>query len=258
MSRLGELQQAFADGVMEGMPHRLTAKIAPAKSALRSVALYRRVIRYNYTQVLKITFPVLLRILGPRYFETLARGYIQTYPSTSGDLFPFGRHFPVFLGAIQAKPWLGELARLEWTCHEIYQAADAPPISQEHLKAVAAVDPAHVTVFLHPAVRVLRFSIPVHRVWLALQPDAPEGIDMHLPLPKEENGVMVVRGDEKVQVVPLPVLDTLLLEAMSRKVDLVSVERMGLESNSEFKFSRFLANLLDQHVIAGFLIKDSQ
>ncbi len=257
MSRLREIQQVFSQCVLEGKPHRLAAEIAPAESALRSVALYRRAIRFNYTQVLKITYPVLVQLVGPRYFETLARGYLKVHPSTSGDLFPFGRHFPSFLGDLQVAPWLIELAQLEWACHEAYQAADSPPLSPEHVQAIAAVDPARVTVHLHAASRLLRFPFPVHRVWLSLQPDASADEAVDLPLPEEETGVVVTRGDGQIQVLPLNQPDYLALEALSHGVDLATVDQMVAKVQPGFDFSGFIAEVLKQSLITGFSIKES-
>ncbi len=256
MSRLREIQQAFSECVMEGKPHRLATEIAPAESALRSVAFYRRAIRFNYTQVLKITYPVLFQVVGPRYFDTLARGYLKTYPSTSGDLFPYGCLLPAFLGDLQVAPWLVQLARLEWACHEAYQAADSPPLLPEHLQAIASVGPARVTVHLHAAARLLRFPFPVHRVWLALQPDASADEAVNLPLPEEETGVVVTRGEGKIQVLPLNQSDYLVLEAMSHGVDLATVEQMVAEVQPGFDFSGFVAEVLKQSLITGFSIKD--
>ncbi|MEW6681818.1 MAG: DNA-binding domain-containing protein [Nitrospirota bacterium] len=256
MSRLREIQRTFSEGVMEGKPHAVAAAIAPDGSALRSVALYRRLIRLNYTQVLKVTYPVLFRFIGEHYFGILARGYLKAHPSTSGDLFPYGRHLPAFLRALRVSPLLPELARLEWACHEVHQAADSPPLSSEELQAIASVDPSHVTVRFHAASRLLSFPLPVQRVWLALQAEAPADEVVDLPLPEEETGVIVTRADGKVRVTPLASLDYRLLEAMSRGVDLASVERMAIESEPEFDFSRLFATVLDLHIISGFSVRE--
>ena len=258
MPKLREIQQAFADGVIKGTYHAVTGAIYPGDSALRSVALYRRLIRHNYTQALKVTYPVLSRFVGARYFGLVARGYIQKFPSTSGDLFPYGRHLPAWLNELQMSPLLAELARLEWACHEVYQAADSPPLSHDQLHVLASVDPSQVTFHLHAASRLLSFPFPVHRVWLALQPEAPTDEVIDLPLPEQETGVVVTRGNGKVQVTPLARTDYLLLEAMARGVDAASVERIAIESEPEFDFPRFLATVLNLGVISGVSVEGGQ
>jgi hypothetical protein len=255
MPQLREIQQAFSDGVIEGTYHAMAGAIHQGDSALRSVALYRRLIRNNYTQVLNVTYPVLYRFVGERYFGIVSRAYLKVYPSTSGDLFPYGRHLPAFLNVVHIPPLLAELARLEWACHEVYQAADSPPLSHDQLHALASVDPSQVTFHLHAASRLLSFRFPVHRVWLALQPEAPADEIVDLPLPEQETGVVVTRGDGQVQVTPLARTDYLLLEAMSRGVDAASVERIAIESDPEFDFSRFLATVLNLRILSGFSMK---
>lgn len=255
MLQLRETQRAFAEAIVEGRYHATTAAMAADGLALRSMALYRRLIRNNYRQALTITYPVLLRFVGGRYFDILARGYLKAHPSVSGDLFFYGQSLPTFLYELQGPPLLAELARLEWACHEVCQAADSLPLSQDRLQALALVDPSQVTFRLHEASRLLSFPVPMHRVWQALQPDASADIVVELPLPEEETGVVVTRGSGKVQVTPLARADYLLLEAMSRGVDAASVERMAIESEPEFDFARFMTTVLSLHVIAGFSVE---
>ena len=257
MPQLREIQQAFSDGIIKGTYHAVAGAIHPAASALRSVALYRRLIRNNYTQALKVTYPVLSRFVGERYFGLVARGYFKKYPSTSGDLFLYGCHLPAFLSELQLSPLLIELARLEWACHEAYQAADSQPLSHDQLHALASVDPAQVTFHLHAASRLLSFPFPVHRVWLALQPEAPADEVVDLPLPEQETGVVVTRGDGKVQVMSLAWLDYRLLEAMSRGADAASVERMAIESEPGFDFARFMTTILNLRIITGFSVTET-
>ena len=257
MPRLCELQQAFAKAIVEGKSHTVAEAMAEDGRALRSVALYRRLIRNNFVQVLTITYPVLHRLVGPRYFDVLARGYLKRYPSISGDLFPYGRYLPAFLSELQLSPLLIELARLEWACHEVYQAADSLPLSHDQLHALASVDPAQVTFHLHAASRLLSFPFPVHRVWLALQPEAPADEVVDLPLPEQETGVVVTRGDGKVQVMSLAWLDYRLLEAMSRGADAASVERMAIESEPGFDFARFMTTILNLRIITGFSVTET-
>jgi hypothetical protein len=255
MPQLRELQQTFAEAIVEGTYHAATTAMTANGLALRSVALYRRLIRNNYVQALKITYPVLSRFVGERYFGLVARGYFKKYPSTSGDLFLYGRHLPAFLNVGPIPPLLAELARLEWACHEVYQAADSPPLSQDQLQTLASADPSQVTFHLHVASRLLSFPFPVHRVWLALQPEAPADEVVDMPLPEQETCVVVTRGDGKVQVTPLAMTDYLLLEAMSRGVDASSVERIAIESEPEFDFPRFLATVLNLRILSGVSVK---
>lgn len=258
MLQLRDTQRAFAEAIVEGKYYAATAAMAADGLALRSMALYRRLIRNNYRQALAITYPILLQFVGRRYFDILARGYFKAHPSISGDLFLYGQSLPAFLRQLQVAPLLAELARLEWTCHEVYQAADSPPLSQDRLQALASVDPSQVTFHLHAATRLLSFPFPVHRIWQALQPEAPSDEVVDLPLPEQETGVVVTRGNGKVQITPLARTDYLLLEAMARGVDAASVEQIAIESEPAFDFPRFLATILTLGVISGVSVEAGQ
>lgn len=258
MSALREIQQAFAESMIEGNYEAVAGELCPSESSpLRVVALYRRMIRNNYLQVLKITYPVLNRLVGRVYFHTLAMGYIRIHPSTSGDLFSYGRFLPALLEELDVSPLFAELAKLEWACHEVYQAPDFSLPSWEEIQTIASADPSQVAVQFHPASRLLFFPHPVHRVWLALQPDAPADEVVDLPLLEEATGVLVTRRFQKVQVSPLAKTRYPLLEALFAGKDLASVSRMARALDPEFELSQFLSELLKQQIVIGFSIRGS-
>ena len=256
MPRLCELQQAFAEAIVEGTYHAATAAMAADGSARRSIALYRRLIRNNYEQVLKITYPALHRLVGACYFGVFSRGYFKHFPSVSGDLFPYGCHLPAWLQRIEAPPLLVELARLEWACHEVHQAADSSPLSPDQLHAMISADPSHVTFQFHQTARFLSFSLPVHRVWQALQPDASPDEVVDLLLPEQQTGVVVTRREGMIQVTPLNWLDYRLLESLSQGASVASIERFAREAESGFDFTRLMTTLLNLQVMAGISVKE--
>ena len=256
MPRLCDLQQAFAEAIVEGKYQTATAAMATEGTALRSVALYRRLIRNNFVQVLRITYPVLHRFVGDCYFGVLARGYLTRYPSTSGDLFLYGRHLPALLQRIEAPPLLVELARLEYACHEVYQAADSVPLPPDRFQAMVSADSSRVTIEFQQTARFLSFHVPVHRVWLALQPEASLDEVVDLPLPEQQTGVVVTRREGRIQVTLLNWLDYRLLEALSQGASVASIERFAREAESSFDFTRLTTTLLNLQVVAGISVKE--
>lgn len=250
MSRLHELQGAFAAAMVEGkgLPAVTSMQAGPS---WRSLALYRRLMRNNYVQALTITYPILRRLLGGHYFIAFARGYMKRYPSTSGDLFAYGRYFPLFLLQLGSPRLVVELARLEWACHEVYQAADSPPLVPDQLSVVASADPSRVTFHLNEAARLLCLSMPVHHLWHALQSDASATMVADLPLQDEEIGVVVTRAKGNIHVTALAALDFRLLDAMADQKSVAEVEQIAMEYDSEFDFSRFLASILELNLLRG-------
>lgn len=254
MPPLHELQRAFAAAMIEGkgLPSVTSMQGGPS---WRSLALYRRLIRHNYAQALRITYSVLHRLIGGRYFNVFARGYLKRYPSTSGDLFAYGQHFPLFLLQLESPRLLIELARLEWACHELHQAADIPLPSQGWRQTLATVDPSSVTFRLNPTVRLLRCTLPVHRVWHALQPEAGgDGID-GLSLAPEEGGLLVTRAGGKIHVRSLSPKQWWLLQAVRDRKTVAEVECMANEFMPDLDLAQFLIGLSDPATGQVFSLK---
>lgn len=254
MPRLHELQRAFAAAIVEGkgLPAVTSMRAGPS---FRGLALYRRLIRNNYVQTLMITYPMLRRLIGGHYFKVFARGYMKRYPSTSGDLFAYGRHFPLFLLQLESPRLLIELARLEWACHEVSQAADTPPFALGQFEVLTSVDPARVRVHLQPTARLLRFSSPVHLVWQALQSEGFTVAEIGRLSPEEEAYILITRVEGKIRAAPLAALDYRLLEAMTVGKHVDEVERMATEMDPRFDFARFIASLMEMNALAGVSVE---
>ena len=251
MSSLRELQHAFTTAIAGEKSSPVAAAMVPDRMARRSLALYRRLIRNNYVHTLKITYPVLHQFVGDSYFRTLARGYIRRYPSTSGDLFLYGRHFSLFLLSLKAPRILVELTRLEWACHEVYQAAETPLFTKDHWESLASTDPSWVSFCLSPAARLLRCSLPIHRVWQALQPDASSEEAVDLPLAAQDTGILVVRSGGTIQVIGLGAHEYRLLEAMDDRKTVVEMEQIASECGPQRDGASFIASMLELGVLGG-------
>lgn len=244
MPRLHELQRDFTAAIVEGtsLPAITSMQAGPS---WRSLALYRRLIRNNVMQALTITYPVLQRLVGDRYFKVFARGYMKRYPSTSGDLFAYGQHFPLFLLQLKSPRLLIELARLEWACHEVYQSADNPFPSQAGVHTVTTAEPSSVMFRLNSTVRLLRRSLPVHHVWHALQPEADgEGIDELRPYP-DEGGLLVTRAGGTIHVRGLSLEELWLLQAMRDRKTVAEVEGLANAFRPAIDLAQFLIGLSD-------------
>lgn len=251
MLRLREIQEAFAEGMTAGNSQAMADAIAFDGSTLRSVALYRRLIRTNYTQVLAVTYPVLSRLVGSRSFDVVARDYMRKYPSTSGDLFAYGRYLPTLLLAVHASRLVVELAQLEWACHDVHQRADAPPIAQDQLETIASADPSRVILVLSPSVRLLRLSQAVHRIWSAFQAGSWANKQADLSLDTKETCVAVVRAGGTIDVRALATVDYRLLEAIAKRKTVAELERIALRVDRQFDFTRFLTVVFQLGLLSG-------
>jgi hypothetical protein len=163
MTTLARLQEEFFAAILD--------ERAPAASGH---AVYHRNVFANWHGALASTYPVVRRLVGEAFFREAARRFGIEHPSASGDLHRYGASFPDFLGAYsfaRSLPYLPDVARLEWACHESFHAADAPRFDATRLAAVPPERHGTLRFAVHPSARFVRSDFPVASIWEANQPD---------------------------------------------------------------------------------------
>jgi Putative DNA-binding domain len=187
MPSLRELQMHFMEGLLGSDPARAIALIAARPTCGSAVAgqvgLYRNTVRSNFIDSLHSSFPVIWRLVGEDYFRQTAREFHRLYPSRSGDLTHVGQAFPEYLAARHSTPayrYLGDVARLEWSCQEALAAAEHGPLDLGKLRQIAQASYDTLCLRLHPTLRLFESSYPVLRIWEANVAGAtePELIDL--------------------------------------------------------------------------------
>lgn len=189
--RLAEWQARFARVILgDGEAGDALALVdADAGTAERQLAIYRRAVTANLVGALRGAFPVLVRLLGDAFFREAAGRFARATPPESGDLNRFGAGFAAFLESHEpaaSMPWLADVARLEWACHEASLAAEAEPLDLAALAQVPDSSQDRLRFAIHPAVRVVRSAWPILAIWEANQPaldgtpDRDEGADIVL------------------------------------------------------------------------------
>ena len=135
--------------------------------------VYRRGVRGNQAAALAASYPVVQRLVGEAFFAEAARRYASAHPSSSGDLNEYGGCFAAFLATYPhaaTLPYLPDVARLEWACHECEQAPDAAAFDFAALAAVAPDQHAGLRFTLHPSVRLVASAHPVVSIHAANAP----------------------------------------------------------------------------------------
>jgi hypothetical protein len=254
MLSLPEIQRMFAHAVFDDAATDLMSEIA-GEAAQRRIAVYRRTVFANLRGALQGVYPVLLRLVGLEFFASAATAFIKAVPSRSGDLHRFGMEFPSFLTDFppaRSLPYLPDVARLEWTVHEAFHAADAQSFPFAELARLDPADYGQLRLLLHPACRLMRSQFPVHHIWQVNQPQWTG--DHTVSLDEGAVNVLVSRAGFEVQVCPLgngdyALLGTLLagrtvMEAIGAAlsiepgVDVAAILRRAVENNAIAGFSR--------------------
>ena len=241
MNTLATTQRAFIDALYSQ---------APCEAG---VEVYRRNMLANLGGSLAATFPVVERLVGDVFFREAARVFVLAHPSRSGDLNEYGEAFADFLAAYphaRSLPYLADVARLEWACHESYQAADAAAFDLASLATVPADSYPRIRFALHPGVRLVRSSHAIEAIWNANQagrdgtPDRQAGPDA-VVVSREEGAIFVRAVDES---------EWTFLAALAKDATLEEASAaIGEEFAAQF-LAEGLARLVREGVIAGFSV----
>jgi hypothetical protein len=173
---LRDVQAAFRTALLggdEGPARRLVAGDGLAPAA--RLAIYRHHVVATLSEVLADTFPVVRRLVDPRFFAWAADRYLRAHPPTGPCLFEYGATFGDFLAAFppcRHLAWLPDVARLEWAFNLASHADDADPLAPAALAAVPEAAAERLRLRLHPSVTYLSSAWPVDRIWEAHEPGA--------------------------------------------------------------------------------------
>ena len=113
-----------------GEESAVTAAIvdAPPLPAADRLAIYRNAYQVRLVDALHATYPVLHGLLGDEAWVEMGFAYVAAHPSVFRSIRWYGRELPQYLAAAAPysdAPILSEVATLEWTLAEVFDAPDA-------------------------------------------------------------------------------------------------------------------------------------
>ncbi len=217
MRMLRDLQFGFARALLDQNGQFGEHVRANGLSGARRLRVYQNNVFESLSSALRAVYPVITRLVGEECFDSAAHRYIRQHPSASGNLHAFGAKFPEFIEGTPAfaeLPYLPDVARLEWACHEVYHAGEPEPLD---LAAVAAVPPARYEALrfaLHPASRILGSRYPILHIWRVNQANyvGDPSVDLR------EGGIklLVIRRRLEIEIEPLSKGEYALLRALAQ------------------------------------------
>ena len=187
------------------------------------------------------------RLVGETYFGEAAARFVEREPSRSGDLNRYGSGFPGFLGTYphaRPLPWLADVARLEWACHESLLAADAGGLDLAALARVAEDDQPRLRFLLHPSVRLVRSRWPVLAIWEANQ----AGQDGTVARDSGADDVLVWREGPRVRLALLSPPEAGFLERLACGMALEAAAEVA----GEWDLPATLRRLAGHGIFCGF------
>jgi hypothetical protein len=155
----------IADAIVDAPPLPIDARLG----------IYRNAYQVRLIEALDDTYPVLRAVLGDEEFAALGERFVAAQPSVHRSIRWYGgelAHFLAHQSPYAEQPIFAELARLEWTLAEVFDAADA---ETQPRAALAAIDPTawgDLHFEFHPSLRRLHLQWNTAAVWQAMSRDA--------------------------------------------------------------------------------------
>ncbi|MGY2491799.1 HvfC/BufC N-terminal domain-containing protein [Cupriavidus sp. CP313] len=180
-------------------------------------AVYRNNVIVSFVDALASGFPVVQQLVGEAFFRAMAWHFAQQHPPRSPVMAEYGSGFGAWIAGFHpamSLPYLADMARLEWARLRALHAADAEPLATDMLGA-ALRDPvglANLRLTLHPSLTLMRSPYAVVSVWSAHQTEEDSAFGA-IVLESEEAAI-VMRQDETVTVLPVPVPTAGVIEAI--------------------------------------------
>jgi hypothetical protein len=179
MSPLKGLQADFKSFLLRGDERMLGRVVGSAKvSAPRRLAIYYDAYRLRLIEALDSNYPVLHAWMGDDEFEQLGLAYLEAHPSTHFSIRYFGHRLSEYLASAEnyrGKPYLAEMAALEWAMSEAFDAPDSPVVG---LDAMASIPPEawpEMRMALHASVRRLDLRWNVPAIWKTIKEEQAPG-----------------------------------------------------------------------------------
>lgn len=172
MARLAHIQEQFQQYLLRGTPGIEAQVSGSARVPVETrLAIYAGAYGSRLIDALAANYPALAALLGEEDFRTLGARYVGTHDSPYFSIRHYGEALADFLAGHRDYgdvPLLAELARWEWQLSEVFDAADAEPLSAAGLARIAAADWAELRFTWHPSVRRLALEWNAPQLWKAL------------------------------------------------------------------------------------------
>lgn len=248
---LAELQQAFGAALADVA--RVPLLAPRLKGDAGRLGIYRGNLRSAWRRALASAYPLLRRLLGEEAFDGLARAYGRAHPAQDPDLNRFGAGFADFLPGDEDRPWLPDLARLEWLVHACWYAPDAAAIPDaDPLPVLAGLSPQQFEAsraILHPALRLYSSDWATAALWLSRQPDGP-------PAPAEmtrPGHALVLRARWQADVRELGAAEYTALARLAGGENFGAAFDAAFDLDEEAPIAAWLDGWLKNGVVTGIL-----
>lgn len=246
MHALHKLQQSFAADIWDEGLNRLDGVILHGQlPADRLFQVFRNNFRTATEEALAGVYPVVRRLVGDQFFSFLVDHFLRCYPPRYGNLLQFGGDLPVFLNDFKPAenlPYLSDIARLEWACHQVFHAQDSSPFNTQALAEVAPENTHQLIFELSSCSRLLYSPFPIFQIWSVNQ--ANYDGDQSVDLASGAESVLVARPHLELKLQKLNRADARFLQNLVAGSTLGQATETAVKNSKDFDLEQVLARYL--------------
>ncbi|MCV6587522.1 MAG: DNA-binding domain-containing protein [Marinobacterium sp.] len=254
--KLSKIQSRFSEAISRKDPSVLIQPPVELEfEPERSQAVYNTLDSDDGLQALKQSFPVINRLVGDDYFETLAGEYCRHYPAESDDILRFGDRFPLLLLKLSIERreldklrFLPELARLEWLIQMAYFADRDSTFDFDALASVPMQQQPQIIFTLSHALNLMFSDWPVFEIWRAHQHGAQTLPSASLSLDGGQEWLCIYRDAEQ------PVVETVPTEIASVLGEMMQGHCLGELACHCAEIDHYLPEMVRHGWLSGFYL----
>lgn len=218
-------------------------------------AVYRNNVVVGLIDALADSFPVTRELVGEEFFRAMAREFVRTTPPHSPVLALYGEGFAEFIesfGPAKCLPYLADVARMELLRVLSFHAADANPVTQEHIgRLLADADALPQARFaLHPSLFLLASPHAVVSLWAAHQSESASRQLAELDTTQAE-AALICRRELEVEIYRIGSGTACFIASLQQGASLGAAAEQALASDGNFDLAATLGLLLRADAITG-------
>lgn len=172
---LSEIQDRLQRAILNGDDAILDTILDNSRTTRQTLfGVYRNAYVGRLVDILQSDYQLTCDYCGADYFREQARAYVGAHPSHTQNARWYGVRFPEFLKASDghaAHPELADIALIEKTVADAFDAVDAPVLGFEGLAAYAPEQWGQLSFAPHPSVTRIDLSTNAFALWKALKDD---------------------------------------------------------------------------------------
>ena len=264
MTTLAELQRNFIRDCLSGKHKNTNVLLAKDIdtshiSASGLLGIYQGSSIGNIIQAMKLTYPVIEKLVGEDFFRACCKEFISAHCPKSANMDDYGEEFADFLADFEpAKPliYLKDVAQLEWLFHLSSLASDSSPTDWTHLSTVKADDALQVKFLLAPFVQLISSSFPIDIIWEMNQPNTTVNKEIDLTHNIDKQTLLIVfRSGLKTEIMTMTEGEFALLSSFNHQQSLAIAIETIAKIESGISIDDVIKKFIELNIISSFKVK---